>query len=659
MTATDATANGDDGGGGGGGRRMSPTTMIDVDDNDEDDQEEDEYDYDAPAGSAFAAAGSAAVGYTPLDDPTMANFAYGGGVAVGQNGNHRPRDDGYGEDGDDGENWRIAGGAPFGVGAGGGGQMFTFAPGGGSAWSSDDDDDDEDDDAGGPTPQDRSGAGGDGRNGEGYGGGQDPHDLFALADQALLALDDEYETTLRAGGDGLTAASETVAPAGSDGPACPSDSTADAAGVVVGGSSSDVGGISSSSAPDLDLFSETAMATALAAAERDSRDGGTAGEMEAIPGRDRSLPPVDADAVLRAVGAIRLRAPDLTAALDTGGAQGQRGSREEILPETTTITAAAMIPLAHPIMPRAPLSAFRKGSARAVEATANLTRSATLAEAVVRCLSGRFGETTASSASSPGGEMTLTIHVLGADHVECRTAESIRAAFGPFVRWIGGSSLISVRSLQIVLVGPNVPGSAVSRPPIDLMPSGGIGNAAAGTRGLDSAVALCCQGTYDEFFAAGGCSDVDVDGLHLTPDLCVAFNAGIWGYDSWVPTLEAMLSCRFFNSPIPLVVTAYTVQECEDDAEVIMDVIASFSAKGVGGDGATATGVTTTETTKRLLWGPELNPYGSRKIRETITAPSGRVYKENGAWQAWTFGVMTAVGGEGREVHMPKQVEPS
>jgi len=69
------------------------------------------------------------------------------------------------------------------------------------------------------------------------------------------------------------------------------------------------------------------------------------------------------------------------------------------------------------------------------------------------------------------------------------------------------------------------------------------------------------------------------------------------------------------DSAIPFVITAYTVQEAEDDTEVV-----AANAKAC------------------CLWSAEINPFGSRKKRETASAAHGREYRENGAWQAWRLG---------------------
>ena len=180
----------------------------------------------------------------------------------------------------------------------------------------------------------------------------------------------------------------------------------------------------------------------------------------------------------------------------------------------------------------------------------------------------------------------------------------LQTLFGPLVRWIGALP-DSPRHFDVLLVGPNVPSDAAKRPFVDIMPS----NKTSSSR-LMSATATCHEAVYHEW--------LEEQQQEEKPDLVIAFNSGIWGYKEWVPTLEAL--CQLSYS-IPFVSTSYTIQECEDDAQVIETVVADTK----GGAG-------------RCLWNAQANPFASRQIRETHTALPGREYRENAAWQAWRLG---------------------
>jgi len=333
-------------------------------------------------------------------------------------------------------------------------------------------------------------------------------------------------------------------------------------------------------------------------------------------------PPAAADAskILRAVASIRLRAPALASALDIGGdsvagrlsalasiSAPAGGAEEELVPPPRAQR--------HPIIPDAPFASFSHPNPRAIAASHRLSRSATIAGAMAK-LNVLDRWAAGSNADAP-----LVVHVVGSDAVECGSEESLRAALCPLARWISAACATPPPRLIIKLIGPCVPPHAARRPPLPLLPPGGA----------LVAVAVCVPCAYHDYLTAANAASA-VGQRADRPCLAVAFNAGMWGYDSWVPTVRAMAqSCV----PIPLIVTAYTEEEGEDDGDVLEDVAAGESVSGTGGG--------------ERLWGPEKNPFGSRVGRETATAPEGRAYRENGAWQAWVLGGGVA-GGSGGEV---------
>jgi hypothetical protein len=67
------------------------------------------------------------------------------------------------------------------------------------------------------------------------------------------------------------------------------------------------------------------------------------------------------------------------------------------------------------------------------------------------------------------------------------------------------------------------------------------------------------------------------------------------------------------------VITAYTCEECEDDEEVISNLVKDAAVNC------------------RQIWEAETNLFASRVERITESAIIGRQYFENGAWQAWLF----------------------
>ena len=376
---------------------------------------------------------------------------------------------------------------------------------------------------------------------------EEEFDFRAIADQALRALDDEYLSTVQM-------QQEQEVPAVAD----------------------NVNIVDDNNNEEEEEVHDQADSTAE-----------NADEATPMPSRVKELPSIDNDAVRKAMEAMRLKSPNLANTLDAGA--------EQRLDAKYRLTLApSLVPDVHGIIPPAPLKAFRKMTAKAVAASANLSRSATIAEAIVRCLPHLL----LPNQDKKQKESNLVIHIIGSDHVECQSEETVRAAVGPLVRWIESACSSNVSSIEIELSGPNVPVAAERRGVTDL--------SSTSNGGLESATARCVNCVYHDYLQSKECK---------TPDLAIAYDAGIWGYDEWRPTLEAMCN---HDSAIPFVITGYTVQEVEDDAEVVTEVAANAKAC--------------------CLWSPEINPFGSRKKRETSSAARGREYRENGAWQAWRLG---------------------
>jgi hypothetical protein len=86
--------------------------------------------------------------------------------------------------------------------------------------------------------------------------------------------------------------------------------------------------------------------------------------------------------------------------------------------------------------------------------------------------------------------------------------------------------------------------------------------------------------------------------------LAVAFNAGIWGYDTWKPTIRKV--CHEMR--LPLLITSYNKLESEDDYDFLCDM------KGL-----------------TFPWGPpSLNPFGS--LLEWNSVYDGETQSDNRYW---------------------------
>jgi hypothetical protein len=372
--------------------------------------------------------------------------------------------------------------------------------------------------------------------------------------------------------------------------------------------------------------------------------------------------PIDINAIQKAMQSIRLKAPQFATTLDAGALSSFSTCAADIATDSAlasiiNFTSRVMEQSrdkqlqTHNIIPAVPLAAFRRVTPKAQAASANLSRSATLSEAVLRlwpliCFRRKMSVTGlgASQHQPIRSSKTLTIHILGADGIECSSEALVHKLVGPFVRWLNAAlhsgslgesngAEIAAQSIDTLLIefsGPNVP-SAMDGRTLDLLPS-----PITQMGGLTTAKAIFHQREYHE---VPSCID-DVD---EPADLSIAFNAGIWGYDTWKPTIECMIRGNNIDSPANdrmsligntlFVITAYTLEESEDDASVITEVVETIainkSIKLQENSNAIA----------RQLWAPELNPFSSRLERFTASAPPGRKYFENAAWQAWLLGL--------------------
>ena len=376
-------------------------------------------------------------------------------------------------------------------------------------------------------------------------------------------------------------------------------------------------------------------------------------------GLQQSSKPMDVNAIQKAMKSIRLKSPQLATTLDEGSSisfstsiahTATDSALNTIIKSTTssieTSSQQQQQQLAsHAIIPSGPLAAFKRNTPKAHSASANLTRSATLSDAVLRLwpiITFRrkmraMGLSGMANPSSPQSSTILVIHIIGADGVECSSEELVRKSVGSFVRWIDAAltsgvlsyervatteatsaQLDRIDSLLIEFSGPNMPNVLVGKE-INLLSD----KVKSSNNGLISAKATFQQREYHE----------DSTGDNNTiADLVIAFNAGIWGYDSWKPTIASMISSassdRSGIGEILFVITAYTVEECEDDAEVIAQVVKETALLKKNN----------TSILGRQIWGPEANQFASRMERKTASAPPGRKYFENGTWQAWLLG---------------------
>jgi hypothetical protein len=265
----------------------------------------------------------------------------------------------------------------------------------------------------------------------------------------------------------------------------------------------------------------------------------------------------------------------------------------------------------HPIIPETPLKAFRRTTEKAKKATANLTRSATLAQALTRLESMNLLASASTLHNNHddnnNNNNTLCIHIVGVDHVECESPARLQTLFRPLIRWLSNWKKFPLTHVELVLIGRDLNPQACANPVDLLFPT----SPNMSTSTIQTAFAVCHTGVYHEWLASASCNN-GTSTSHQ-PHLVIAFNAGIWGYQEWKPTLEYLNGRE--NIATPMVITAYTLPESEEDHAVLLDELFLPPSK--------------------CLWEPEPNPFGSK-----VKAPhsSNHEYRENAAWQAWNLG---------------------
>jgi len=168
------------------------------------------------------------------------------------------------------------------------------------------------------------------------------------------------------------------------------------------------------------------------------------------------------------------------------------------------------------------------------------SRSMSVAEAVRRL----------KLASAPGAPFRLLC--AGADRCEGDTVAAVTATFAPLARWLAAERGVS--ELAVTLRGPNVRLAPSAAAAFQLpLPAGG-------------SVTLAIQ--FDPRVLPGPDGPAEPP---LAFDLLVAFNAGVWGYETWTGALAraAAGGAGGAAAALPCLVTAYCRSECEADEEAL------------------------------------------------------------------------------------------
>ncbi|KAG7398158.1 hypothetical protein PHYBOEH_011567 [Phytophthora boehmeriae] len=215
------------------------------------------------------------------------------------------------------------------------------------------------------------------------------------------------------------------------------------------------------------------------------------------------------------------------------------------------------------------------------------TRAATLVELLRRLQHRHDHDVTADVSGEP--KNSLTIHLLGADHCEGNTGQETFEVFKRFSQYVATETYVT--ALHLVLVGPNISSKLH------------LTRVSKTCTANDESNGRTCQveasyfvGDFEDYFADKT--------LYCKPDLVVCFNAGIWGYDQWLPAIRLVLN----EVRVPLLVTSYNANEAGDDEDVLDELNPAI-----------------------WLWRAEKNPRGACTPRATNNE-DGSVLKENDYW---------------------------
>lgn len=167
----------------------------------------------------------------------------------------------------------------------------------------------------------------------------------------------------------------------------------------------------------------------------------------------------------------------------------------------------------------------------------------------------------------------VVVHVIGADFREGVSLNETKQIFHQFFQECASTTI------HLVLIGPNIPPVLHRSTYADELVK------------IDYFVGLWEDYAESRSFVKAQCS--------------FCFNAGIWGYDEWVPTIQHLVvKC---NQPV--VITSYNELEALDDFDTLSDC-ENF----------------------KWAWQPCQNPNASPILRPSKSIP-GRFLAENAFWQ--------------------------
>ena len=233
-----------------------------------------------------------------------------------------------------------------------------------------------------------------------------------------------------------------------------------------------------------------------------------------------------------------------------------------------------------------------------------MSRALTAVAAIERL--GITEEKSARATSSPSGtKVEFCIHLLGCDVIgEGATAKDTVRTFSPMFSELGKRFETNIIEITLLLNGVNfnMEEKALS--------------VSQRLKGIDKLTLVYCPGLYHESELAKS----------YPPDILLAFNAGIWGYDDWLPTLRYILKSETSNlNRVPLVITSYNRLEAEDDEDVLLKLLK------LNGTGEEADKLA---MDNHCVWGVEKNQHQDESSRRKSTH-QGEFLTDNAYWMCF------------------------
>lgn len=229
-----------------------------------------------------------------------------------------------------------------------------------------------------------------------------------------------------------------------------------------------------------------------------------------------------------------------------------------------------------------------------------------------------------SSSSTTSHNCPVILHFLGAEELEIGHDLSPEGITTRYDELFERAHQLGIQEIAIRFFGPNL--LSATRPDIPHEIEFSYLNI------LNVVIGRYCCLYHDHWAERHSTEDA--------PDIVLMINAGIWGYQSWLPTLDIFKQiarlplhtaddCKTCSagrnsskSGTYFIVTSYTLEEAEDDEDTIrhhykQEPLSYLQAV--------------------WLWEAEINPWRSTELLERESQVIGRKYYSNHAWQCWHF----------------------